>query len=501
MKILSTDQIRRADKYTIEHEPIASIELMERASWAFARGIMQRFDITYPVAIFVGPGNNGGDGLAVARLLLKEGYQVEVLLINYRPSHASEDSEVNRKRLESIHPLQYISSAKELPKLSERSVIIDALFGSGLSRPFEGLFAETIDHLNTSLGHKIALDIASGLFADQPNGSGPIFRPDLTLTFQAPKLAFFLAENEPYVGDWQVLDIGLHPTFLANESCNNYALELSHMKSWVPQRNKHAHKGTFGKALLLAGSYGKMGAATLSAQGCLRSGAGLLTVHTASCGYHILQTVVPEAMTTTSPHQEWIDSTPDLSPYNAVAIGPGMGTAAATVQVVETILQCAEVPLVIDADGLNILAEHRQLLNLLPPNTILTPHPKEFSRLTGQCTDGWHQLELGRAFASANNIILVLKGAHTTTFLPDGRVYFNTSGNPGMATGGSGDVLTGIILGLLAQKLPPEKAAILGVYLHGLAGDLAAKELGMAAMLASDIIKMMSPAFLFFAES
>ena len=489
MKIFSTAQVREADAYTIAHEPVASIDLMERAARAFVRAFVQLYDPSHLVSIVCGTGNNGGDGLAIARLLLADGYQVEVFVVNPTGKDGSPDFETNLTRLAEVHDFFLIRSEVNFPKFAADGVVVDALFGSGLSRPVTGLYARTIEAINGSLAECVAIDVPSGLFADRPTPeNSTIIMADHTLTFQFPKLAFFLPDHEHLVGKWQVLDIGLHADFIRKEPTNDFQITRSTVYPWLRKRSRHSHKGTFGRALLISGSYGKMGAAILASRACMRAGVGLLTVHAPECGYVPLQTAVPEAMVLGGAGEAIVRQSPDVEGYNAIGVGPGLGQAPDTAKMLSALFQKAEAPMVLDADALNLLSTHRHLLEAMPRNAILTPHPKELARLTGESVGSWQRLDLQRAFARRYGIVLVAKGAHTTITLPDGRTFFNCTGNPGMATAGSGDVLTGIILGLLAQGLEPHQAAVLGVYLHGRAGDLAARTHGEYAMIASDII-------------
>lgn len=462
MKILSIDKIREADQYTIQNEPISSADLMERAAGQVFEWLMKRINKENKVKIFCGNGNNGGDGQVVARRLSKVGVPNQVFM------------------LPDLH------SALDFPTFDDNEIIIDALFGSGLNRPVEGVAAELINYLNQQKAIRVSIDIASGLFADRPSPNVAIFRPDYTLTFQQPKLAFLMPENDPFVGQLEVLDINLHPKFLLEVTTNNLLVDKEMIQPIIHHRTKYSHKGTYGHPLLIAGSEGKTGAAILGAKSCLRTGVGLLSVKLPQSAWTPLQASLPEAM---------IHLGEKLDAFNAIGIGPGLGMDDEARHIVHRIIQEAQVPMVMDADALNILAENKTWLSFLPAKTILTPHPKEFERLFGKTSDSFERLDLLREMAVKYNIIIVLKGANTATAMPDGTVFFNSTGNPGMATAGSGDVLTGILLSLLAQRYTPEEAAVLGVYLHGLAGDLAADSIGQEAMIASDITENIGRAF------
>ena len=498
MKILPVDKIREADAYTIKHEPIASIDLMERAAGQLFRWIKKRVDITHTIHVFAGPGNNGGDGLTVARMLHKKGYTVLVYVINFSKNR-SEDAGINLKRLEDLKkvPVNLVNDKNDLPEIGENDVVIDAIFGSGLTRPVTGFTGEVIGHINSADAVTISIDIPSGLFADQHADpkEGAIIRADYTLSFQMPKLAFLLPENDPFVGNWHVLDIGLHPDYINNVEVKNFLLLQRDIQTTLKPRNKFAHKGTFGHALLVAGSYGKMGAAILASRACLRSGVGLLHTHIPKAGYGIMQTAVPECMLSIDRYENYFSEVPDLGMYTAVGIGPGLGMEKQSQMALKLLIQNYPKPIVFDADALNILAENKTWLAFLPKGSILTPHPKEFERLVGKWSNDYEKLHMLQDFCFKYNVYVVLKGAYSCTCTPDKMCYFNSTGNPGMATAGSGDVLTGLITGLLAQGYAPAQAVTLGVYLHGLAGDLAAKEKGQEAMIAGDIVKQLSKGF------
>lgn len=492
MKIFSTEQIREADRYTITHEPISSLDLMERASQAFVRCFCDQFVNTRPVGIFCGKGNNGGDGLAIARLLSERGYQVQVFIVEHTET-GSADFQENYERLKNYHSPIHIHAINDLSALSPKTIIVDAILGSGLSRPAEGLVAAVINSINDLPNKIISVDIASGLFADKSNQDGnPIIKPSCTISFQFPKLAFLLPQNAEYTGNWHIADIGLHKDYIQNTATPYYFTDKAAAEKLIIPRKKFSHKGTFGHALVIAGSYGKMGAAVLSAKACLRSGVGLLSMHIPECGYEIMQISNPEAMVTADNNAKYITNLPDLSTYSAIGVGPGLGKEKETVLMLEKLIDTTQSPLIIDADALNILSENPHLLDKLPANTILTPHPKEFQRLAGSSSNEFERLGLARNFAGKYKVVVCLKGANTAVVLPNKNVHFNSTGNAGMATGGTGDVLTGIITALLAQGYTPQNAAILGVYQHGLAGDKAAQARGMSALIASDVAENLS---------
>ena len=492
MKILPVEKIREADAFTIENEPIDSVDLMERAASKVYDWIVKRCKTKEVVIkIFCGIGNNGGDGLALARMLYFTGIIPQVYVVRFSDK-MSRDCEINFNRLkEETETTMYdIFSEDDFPLIKDNEIIIDAIFGSGLNRNIDGFAAELIKHLNNNNAIRIAIDIPSGLFAY--GGQPQIFKADYTLSFQFPKLAFMFPENDAFVGRWEVLDIGLHKDYIDNVETLNFYTTEDMVMPILRKRTKFSHKGTYGHALLVAGSSGKTGAALLAAEACLRTGVGLLTAHLPKDALLPMQIYLPEAMTSIDKSQTHCTEIDDIIPYTAIGVGPGIGKNAETTTLLKKIIQEATQPLVLDADALNIISENKTWISFLPNNTILTPHPKEFERLFGKTNNSYERLELQRKMSVTHNIIIVLKGAHTAITFPNGTCFFNSTGNPGMATAGSGDVLTGMILSLLAQRYSPEEAALLGVYLHGKAGDIAAKEIGDNAMIARDIVKSLS---------
>ena len=467
------------------------------------------------VKIFCGIGNNGGDGLALARMLYFSGITPQVFIVRYSDK-MSADCEINFIRLkeETEVPMYDIFSDDDFPQIYDNDIIIDAIFGSGLNRPIEGFTAELIKYINKSNAIKIAIDIPSGLFAcggqqSTVNGQqhSPIARSsqliahsilkvDYTLSFQFPKLAFMFPEYDAFVGKWEVLDINLHKDFIDNVETLNFYTTEDVVKPIIRKRTKFSHKGTYGHALLVAGSSGKTGAALLSAEACLRTGVGLLTAHLPKDALLPMQVYLPEAMTSVDKSSTHCTEINDILPYTAIGVGPGIGKDEETVTLLKKMIQEATQPLVLDADALNIIANNPTWLSFLPDNTILTPHPKEFDRMFGMTNNSFERLELQRKMSVAHNIIIVQKGAHTAITFPNGTCFFNSTGNPGMATACSGDVLTGVILSLLAQRYTPQEAALLGVYIHGHAGDIAAQELGMESMIARDITRNIGKSFM-----
>jgi len=502
MKLYSAAQIRAWDAFTIQHEPIASVDLMNRAAETFSHWFRQCYpDIKKPVYLCCGTGNNGGDGVAVARLLHWMGYSCELLIFDFT-SRRSPDFEAQIEALPRHDNIKInrMKAALNFPPLPSRAIIVDALFGSGLNRPLNGEWAKVVEWLNALPNEKISIDLPSGLLSDEHTPGEVVVNADRTYSFERPKLAFFFAENAKRVGQWSFASIGLHPGFEANTESPFLMLDESGVTGMYRPRQKFAHKGNFGHALLIAGSFGKMGAAVLAAKACLRAGTGLLSVHVPRCGNIVLQTTVPEAMVSADQRAKIWTMNPDLTPYSSIGVGPGIGKDVLTAKALEALLRALverpDTRLVLDADALNLLAENPTFWDFVPQNTILTPHPKEFERLFGKTRNDFERNELQREMARKHGVFILLKGAYTAIACPDGACWFNTTGNPGMATGGSGDVLTGMLTGLLAQGYSPKEAALLGAFLHGLAGDLAAFELSEEALVAGDLVDSFGKAWI-----
>ncbi|MBB4044522.1 NAD(P)H-hydrate epimerase [Bacteroides reticulotermitis] len=491
MKIFPSSSIKKLDAYTIEHEPIASIDLMERAAKALTKAITDRWKPETPITVFAGPGNNGGDALAVARMLAERSYKVEVYLFNTK-GELSPDCQTNKELVEIMEEVTFheISTKFVPPALTPQHLVIDGLFGSGLNKPLSGGFAAVVKYINSASAMVVAIDTPSGLMGEENtfNIKSNIIRADFTFSLQLPKLAFLFVENAEFVGEWDLLDIELNEQGIEETETNYEMLEIEDIRELMKPRSQFAHKGNFGHALLIAGSKGMAGASILAARACLRSGAGLLTVHAPLCNNDILQTAVPEAMVETDANEMYFAVPTDTDDYQAVGIGPGLGKNEETEAALLEQLEHCQTPVVLDADALNMLANHRHALTHLPKGSILTPHPKELERLTGKCQDSYERLTKACELARTAKVHIILKGAYSTIITPEGKCYFNPTGNPGMATGGSGDVLTGVVLALLAQGYSAEDAAKIGTYVHGLAGDFAQKKRGMISLIASDII-------------
>ncbi|HEY4108116.1 NAD(P)H-hydrate dehydratase [Puia sp.] len=496
MEILSAEQIRAWDEYTLQHEPIASIDLMERAAASCLAWLEKAGYAGRSFSIYCGKGNNGGDGLALARMLSDWDCPVAVHILEFG-NIGTEDFQINLARLHSTPvEVRFVQGPEHFHPIPPGDVLIDALLGSGLNRKLEGVTAQLAEHLNASGNEIISIDIPSGLFVGRSSKDNTVIRATHTLSFQVYKPAFLMPENEAWVGEVHILDIGLHPGFLAQAAGEAELLDTGIIEAIYKPRKSFAHKGNFGHALLVAGSYGKMGAAVLAAKACLRAGSGLLTCSIPGCGYVILQTAVPEAMLVMDPDERIHTAVPpDLDKYSVIGIGPGLGQEERTVAFFRDLLRQSKKPMVVDADALNILAAHPDLHSMLPPYSILTPHPKEFERLFGAAADDYARFDRAREQARRLGVIIVLKGHYTFIAMPGGKSYFNSTGNAGMAKGGSGDVLTGILTALLGQSYSPGEAALLGVYLHGLAGDLAADTHSQESMLPSDLADHLGKAF------
>ncbi len=500
MKIFTSAQIHELDKYTIEHEPISSINLMERAAKAITRSIEEKWTNHTPVVVFAGPGNNGGDALAVARLLAEDGYQVSVYLFNIH-NKLSADCDANKKRLLESNLAKLFTEVTvnfDPPQLSADTLVVDGLFGSGLNKPLTGGFAAMVKYINQSPAQVVSIDIPSGLMCEDNtyNAHANIIQADLTLTLQQKKLSMLLADNQVYLGELKVLDIRLSQEYTQQTDSKFRILEEADVKRLLRPRDDFAHKGSMGNVLLIAGCFGMSGAAVLAAKACMRSGAGKVTVHTPRSNYEIMQISVPEAVMQMDADSDIFSEAVDADPFDAIGMGPGLGTNETTAIALIAQLRRSSHPFVIDADAINILASHRAWMQQLPKSLILTPHPKEFDRMAGNIsTNCYERLQKASDLAQHLQAYIILKGHYSALCLPDGHVEFNPTGNSGMATAGSGDVLTGIITALLGRGYNRADACRLGMYLHGLAGDLAAKDLGKESLIASDIILYLPKAF------
>ncbi len=501
MKILSAQQIKEWDQFTIQNEPITSLQLMERAAGNCVDWLVNNDWLNHTFHIFCGKGNNGGDGLAIARLLLNKGAIVNTYILE----HGHKGSDEFQQNLHALHSfttsIHFIQSSDFFPLLNASDVVIDALYGIGLNRPIEGTEAQLISYINQTGATVISIDIPSGMFADASSKEQIVVRAQHTLTFQCLKPCFLVDENAEYFGKVHVLDIGLHEDFLKIVPAQYELTDPSIIRSIYKPRNDFAHKGKFGHALLLVGSSGKMGAAVLCAEACLRSGTGLLTCRIPAEARNIMQISVPEAMVDTDPNPDYITTVPgELLRYAAIGIGPGLGLQEPTAALLIQLLKTADQPMVLDADALNILSIKQNLDQIIPSGSILTPHPKELARLFGKSANAFERIKLVSEKAIELNCVIILKGHRTLIAAPDGTLFFNPTGNSGMAKGGSGDALTGILTGLLAQGYDAKEAAVLGVYIHGLAGDMAIQTQSRESLITRDLIQQIGNAFRFISE-
>ncbi len=492
MKILSAEQIRKWDEFTILNEPVGSLDLMERAAAKCTAWIEERFeDKTF--TIFCGKGNNGGDGLAIARQLADKGIPCDVYIVE-SGALGSEDFQASLNRLHScpvqIHFIQHLDF---FPEIDENNIVIDALFGSGLNRPLEGLSASLVQHINSSRSTVISIDLPSGMLCDKATTTEVIIKASYTLTFQMLKLCFLFPENAIFFGDVNVFDIGLLKEYLPAVTSTYVLSDLQLIKQVYKPRKNFSHKGTYGHALIIAGEKGKMGAAVLCTKACLRAGAGLVSAMLPEDQFAIIQTALPEAMA--MPHEDI--ETLEWTKYTTIGIGPGIGTKKEGAMLLQNVLSHFNNAIVIDADALNILSANQELLGELPPGSILSPHPKEFERLFGKTANQPEKIQVARSYAQKFFIYIIIKGHYSVLACPDGEIYFNSTGNPGMATGGSGDVLTGILTGLLAQGYSSKETCLMAMFLHGLAADIAVRTISQEAMIAGDIIGNLGRAFLF----
>lgn len=491
MKILSAKQIHKADKKTIKKQNITSLELMERAADSAFHNLMKPYkDKVVKFTVLCGIGNNGGDGLVIARKILKYGFEVSVFIMEYS-KNCSADFKKNLQRLEKTKnsKIHFLNENTKLPDINQSTILIDAVFGIGLNRKMPKWIEDWVEEINKINLKVIAIDIPTGMFADGKQGGNIILEADRTLTFQTPKLAFFLPETARFTGQIEVLDIGLDQKFIKELPATYHLIEEQEITEMIQVRPKFAHKGTFGHVLISGGSYGMMGSIILASKAALRIGAGKVSSLIPQCGYTALQTAVPEAMVLTAENHNKLTGflAPDFQP-ETIVFGPGAGTNKQTADFFMELMKFTENPMLIDADGLNLLAKFPVLQEFIPKDSVLTPHPGELKRLLGDWDDDLDKIEKAKDFAKKHQVILLIKGAHSMIIGKE-NITINSTGNPGMATAGSGDVLSGVIGSLMAQGYASEKAAVLGVYLHGKAGDLMANKYSEQSLIAGDLIK------------
>ena len=498
MKIFSKEQIYEGDKLTTERQQISSTDLMERAATQIFNWMHMRMQgAQVPIHVFCGIGNNGGDGLVLARHLITHGYNVNSYVVNCSDKR-SKDFLINYDRIKNVTkkwPI-LLKCVSDFPEIHQDDIIVDAVFGIGLNRPVDEWVKGLFMHFRASKAFTLSIDIPSGLFPDKAvEDEDAVVWSGYTLSFASPKLVFFLPETAKYTMQWEILDIGLDQEFLYTTQTEVELIGKHEvLPNYIP-REKFSHKGQFGHTLIIGGSYGKIGAVTLASRAALSAGAGLVSTYTPKCGYTILQTAFPEAMVITDKDEEKITSINFEITPTVVAFGIGAGTDTKTINAFEAFLKVNKAPLVIDADGLNILSKKKALLKLLPEATVLTPHPKELERLIGKWKNDFDKLKKVKAFSKKYKVIVVIKGANTITVY-DEKLYVNTTGNPGLSTAGSGDVLTGIITGLISQQYHPLVAAIFGVYLHGKSADIAVEDFGYQSLIATHVIEYLGETFI-----
>lgn len=494
MKLFLTDNIKLLDSKTISYEPITSLQLMERATTYCFDWICNNIELNRKIAVFAGIGNNGGDALAIARMLCNIDKEVEVFFVLFSDK-ITDDCNENLKSIVNLKiPIIYINPKKDIITLNlHDTLIIDGIFGSGLSKPIDGWVAEVIKSINESNSEVISIDMPSGLFGEDNTNKGQIVKATHTLTLEQPKLSQLFAENSEFIGDLHIVPIGLHPQAKLEISTMFNYLQQSDIKLLIKSRSKFSHKGTFGHAYIFAGKYGMMGANVLATKAAYRTGCGLVTSHVPVKGVDIVQVSVPEALLSIDESDYILTSISDnINDYSAVLFGPGVGCKCNTVKAFKRLLEIVKVPLVIDADGLNIISDNKEMLDSLPINTILTPHPKEFERIFGKFDDPFKRVVFMQKECIDRQINIVYKGANTIIVTSKGECFFNSTGNSGLATGGSGDVLSGIIVSLLAQGYSCTETMQIGVWIHGLAADIAVGDLCEHSLMAHDVINYIS---------
>lgn len=498
MKIFSKEQIYEGDKLTLSRQQISSTDLMERAGIQIFNWLNQRMQgAQVPIHVFCGIGNNGGDGLVISRYLIAHGYNVKTYVVNCSDKR-SKDFLVNYERIKNVTRdwPSLIKCYDDFPEIQPDDIIVDAIFGIGLNRPINEWVAALFAYFKSTKAYTLSVDIPSGLYMNQlVENENAVVWANYTLSFSSPKLVFFLPDTAKYTEQWEILDIGLDENFLSETPTDSNLIgKYEVLNRYIP-RQKFAHKGQLGHSLLIGGSYGKIGAVTLASKAALTAGAGLVTAYVPKCGYIPIQSTLPEAMVLTDENDKYIANIDFQILPTVVGFGIGLGTNDETLSTFESFLKKNNSPLVIDADGINMLSKKKALLKLLPDHTVLTPHPKELERLIGVWKDDFDKLKKVKTFSKRYNCIVVIKGANTITILKD-NLYVNTTGNPGLATAGSGDVLTGIITGLISQGYSPLDAAIFGVYLHGKSADIAVQDLGYQSLIASAVIDYLGLAYL-----
>ncbi len=471
LPLLTSAQIHEADAYTIAHEPISSVNLMERAVKAFTGWFINHFtEKTEAIAIYCGTGNNGGDGLAIARLLKYQGYLKIIVYVARFSDKVSDDFNVQLQNLQQTGIIPHDLNRSGTWPQEDSDIIIDALLGSGLNKPLTGDYERLVKQLNDAHKTIVSVDTPTGLPSEgevEPDAAS--IKADLVITFQQPKISFLLPESGPAIRCWEAVNIGIDDQYLQSLNSPYQLVEQQDIRQRLKPRRHFSNKGTYGHALIVAGQSKTMGAALICSSACVSAGAGLTTACIPGSGLTALNSHQPETMAIVRegselPEIEW-------DKFSTMGIGPGLGNSDETLSLLNAIFDNYKKPVVIDADALNLLAANPYLLSKVPAGSILTPHMKEFDRLFGEHKTWWQRLQTLKQKAAGLNLYIVLKNDYTITGTPGGRLYFNSTSNAAMATGGMGDALTGIITALLAQKYSAEDACILGAYLHGKAGD------------------------------
>lgn len=487
--LLNAAQTREVDAYTIQNQPIASVDLMEQAAMAFVDTFIAEFsDRKQSIWVLCGQGNNGGDGLAITRLLIHLGYSnLHVFLSNFSEKSSS-DYQQNLERLREVKHQLYIFTDISTLNIAKDDIVIDALLGSGLNKPLAGKYEVLATVVNRAKAGVVAVDVPTGFNCEgeiAQNYTG-IFA-DLAITFQRPKINFFFPESKKAIRRFKVVPIGLDEQYIENLPSQWKLIAETDIKNILKPRENFSHKGTYGHVLIVAGNTETMGAALLASSAALHAGVGLVTACIPQSGLTALNVSLPEVMFLDRGQLE----KSDFAKYQSIAVGPGLGIGERQKQQLDVLLNNGK-PLVLDADALNILSENKEILHKIPAQSIITPHVKEFDRLFGNHANWWDRVATAKTKAKELQIVIVLKNQYTFVCLPTGDVCINPTGNPAMAQGGMGDVLTGVITAFLAQGYSAEEAAVLGVYLHGLTGDLLAQD--CAVVNASALAKNLSVA-------
>ncbi len=495
MKIFSPNEVIEIFRHTTEEDGVSMIDIVDRVGKGVAAEVKKLSNPDTLIVVFAGWGPNGAYALAAARKLIEEGIEPMIFLFNIG-NRITADCANQKKFLLKQHPdakFYEITQNFDIPTLNNNCLVIDGLFGIELDRPLPKSFGLLMRSINESGATIVSIELPSGLFSvwnTNNSSSRDIIHATVTLAVEFPPLAYFMEENIPLIGEWKILDVGLSREAIKKSPHTYYLLTHRDIKHILRNREKGPGKNAYGSALLCAGSYGMMGAAVLAAKGCLRAGAGKVFCYAPQCGNTVLQTAVPCAMFVPDAGEKTITRIVPDREYQAIAIGPGIGVSNSTINAVEAFLKLSAAkrhPLVIDADALNCIAERPIMMNYVPALSVLTPHSGEFDRIFGAQPSAEARLRKALEIAAYHNIILVLKGHYTAVVRPDGKVHINSSGTPALATPGSGDVLTGVITSLIAQGYTPETAAIIGVYVHGMAGQIAEEKHGEYGVIASDI--------------